>query len=109
VKKITCPGDNNPVFPVLLDPDFRGLVMELRDDGMNQFGKITIPELHGSCTCSGVEEDVLILREQLIDIDVHIVEVSEWGHRPHFAVGKEICKLDFRRESHVMGVQHLFE
>jgi hypothetical protein len=62
--------------------------MKLRHRGVNQFGEVSIAELHGSCMCPGVEEDVLISREQLIDIDVHVVQIAERGHRPHFAVWK---------------------
>ena len=83
--------------------------MELRQRGANQFGEVPIAELHGSCMGPGVEEDMFILRKQLIDIDGHVVEIAERGHRPHFAVWKEFRNLSFRRKPHVPAVQRLFE
>ena len=83
--------------------------MKLRHRGVNQFGKVSIAELHGSCMGPGVEEDMFILREQLINIDGHTVEIAERGHRPHFAVWKKVRKFVFRRKPHVSDVQRLFE
>ena len=60
--------------------------MKLRHRGANQLGEVSIAELNGSCMGPCVEEDVFILREQLIDIDIHVVEIAERGHRSHFIV-----------------------
>ena len=47
--------------------------------------------------------------EQLIDIDVHIVEIAERGHRPHFAVRKEFRQFVLRRQPDMFAVQRLFQ
>ena len=83
--------------------------MKLCHRGTNQLGEVSIAELHGSCMGPCVEEDVFILREQLIDIDIHVVEIAERGHRSHFAVWKEVRELVLRRKPHAPAVQRLFE
>ena len=82
--------------------------MELRHRRVNQFGEVSIPKLHGSRMGPGVEENVFIFGEQLIDVDSHVVEITERRHRPHFAVRKEFCEFLFRCQPHVFAVQRLF-
>src|SRR5918998_4792429 len=41
------------------------------------------------------EDYRLVLGERLIDVDGHVVEVAEGGHRPHLAVGERLLELLF--------------
>src|SRR5919107_4661585 len=57
--------------------------------------EVGVADAHRVGVGASPEDYRLVLGERLIDVDGHVVEVTEWGHRPHFAVGERLLELLF--------------
>ena len=81
--------------------DLRRLVMKRRDLGTDQRGKVLVPELDRADVGAGLKDDGLVFCQELIDVHFHAIEIAEWRHRAHLAIGEQFRDFRFRRLSHI--------
>src|SRR5262245_24192710 len=56
---------------------------------------------------AGMEGDLSVLGERVIDEYGESIEDPEWRHRTQLAVGEQVFKLIFNRESHMVGHEYV--
>ena len=62
--------------------------MEFCDHRKHECGKVPIAHADRVRMGPSLEDDLLVLRERLIDIHREPIEVAEWRHGAQLAVGK---------------------
>lgn len=77
--------------------------MEFRYHRKHESGKVPVAHADRFRMGPGLEDDLLVLRERLIDVHIEPIEVAEGRHRAQLAVGKQACDLILGREPHVVG------
>src|SRR5215468_8309389 len=59
--------------------------------------KILVGHAHSVAMRSGVEDNLLVPGQRLIDIYWQVIEKAKWRHRTEFAVREEFAELELRR------------
>jgi hypothetical protein len=44
---------------------------------------------------TGTENDIFLAGDRLIGPHLHVVQISEWRHRPRFAIGEQAYEVVF--------------
>ncbi len=67
--------------------------MEFLDHRKHECGKVPVAHADRIRVGSGLEDDLLIFRERLINIHREPIEIAEGRHGAQLAVGKQPCDL----------------
>jgi hypothetical protein len=77
--------------------------VEFRDHRKHECGKVSIAHADRVRMGPGLEHNLLVLRERLVDVHREPIEVAEGRHRAYLAVGKQLFDLLLGRKPHLGG------
>jgi len=80
-------------FGTAIDDVFETGAGEMANARVLLFLVITIGHADGIVMCVGFEDDLLILRQRLIDQRGQVIQTAERGQRSRFAIGKELSHV----------------